>query len=122
MTEPRKLIGICANIHTRMMHFVNAGDKIVGHKHSFDHLTLLASGSLRLVVDGKESDFNAPHLIWIDKDKVHELTALEDNTVAACINGIRDGDGVADLIDPSMIPTGGKVVPSNIKPIALPKG
>jgi len=74
------------------------------------------------VVDGKESDFKAPHLIWIDKDKVHELTALEDETVAACINGIRDGDGVADLIDPSMIPTGEKVLPANTKTIALPKG
>lgn len=122
MSEPRKLIGVCANIHTRMMHFVKAGDKIVGHKHTFDHLTLLASGSLRLVVDGKESDFKAPHLIWIDKDKVHELTALEDNTVAACINGIRDGENVADLIDPSMIPIGEKVLPSNAKPIAILKG
>lgn len=122
MTEPRKLIGVCANIHTRMMHFVKAGDKIVGHKHTFDHLTLLASGSLRLVVDGKESEFKAPHLIWIDKDKVHELTALEDNTVAACINGIRDGKNVADLIDPSMIPIGEKVLPSNAKPIAILKG
>jgi hypothetical protein len=122
MTEPRKLIGVCANIHTRMLHFAKAGDKIVGHKHTFDHLTLLASGSLRVVVDGKESEFKAPHLIWIDKDKVHELTALEDDTVAACINGIRGGDGVADLIDPSMIPAGGNVVPGKIKPIALPRG
>ena len=118
MPEPRKLIGVCANIHTRMLHFVKAGDKIVGHKHTFDHLTLLASGSLRVVVDGKESEFKAPHLMWIDKDKIHELTALEDNTVAACINGIRDGDGVADLIDPSMIPVGGSITPGKFKPIA----
>lgn len=122
MTEPRKLIGICANIHTRMLHFAKAGDKIVGHKHTFDHLTLLAHGSLRVVIDGEESIFKAPHLIWIDKDKVHELTALEDNTVAACINGIRDGDGVADLIDPSMIPAGKRVMPDKVKPIALPRG
>jgi quercetin dioxygenase-like cupin family protein len=119
MTEPRKLTGICANIHTRMMHFIKAGDTILGHKHAFDHLTLLASGSLRVVVDGTASEFKAPHLIWIDKDKVHALTALEDNTVAACINGIRDGDGVADLIDPSMIPTGERVFPAQTKPIAL---
>jgi quercetin dioxygenase-like cupin family protein len=122
MSEPSKLIGVCANIHTRMLHFAKVGDKIVGHKHTFDHLTLLASGSLRVVVDEKESEFKAPHLIWIDKDKVHELTALEDNTVAACINGIRDGENVADLIDPSMIPIGEKVLPSNAKPIAILKG
>lgn len=119
MAEPQKLIGVCANIHTRMLHFLRAGDKIVGHKHTFDHLTLLASGSLRVVVDGVVSEFNAPHLIWIDKDKIHELTALEDNTVAACINGIRDGDGVADLIDPSMIPLGGRIYPGQIKTIAI---
>lgn len=87
------------------MHFANAGDVEIGHTHQFDHLTLLASGSLKVVVDGVESVFNAPHMIYIHKDKVHELTALENNTVAYCIHALREV-GSDDIIDPAMIPKG----------------
>lgn len=118
MPEPIKKQACVANIHTRMMHFVKAGDVILGHKHTFDHVTLLAHGSLKIDIDGAVSVFKAPALVLIRKDKRHELTALEDNTVAVCINGIRDGDGVADLIDPEMYPKVGRL-PFGIKPIAV---
>ena len=88
------------------MHFKKVGDLELGHTHPFDHLTLLASGSLKVIVDGAETVFKAPHMIYIRKDKVHELIALEDNTVAYCIHALRDGNGVDDILDPAMIPTG----------------
>jgi quercetin dioxygenase-like cupin family protein len=116
MAEPIKKQACVANIHTRMMHFVNAGDTILGHKHTFDHITLLAHGSLKIDIDGAETIYKAPALVMIRKDKRHELTALEDNTVAVCINGIRDGDGVADLIEPEMYPRIGNI-PIGAKPI-----
>ena len=78
----------------------------MGHTHPFDHLTLLAAGSLKVTVDGQETIFKAPHMIYIHKDKIHELVALEDNTVAYCIHALRDGDGVGDILDPAMIPDG----------------
>ena len=117
MPEPLKKQACVANIHTRMMHFVKAGDKILGHKHTFDHVTLLAHGSLKIDINGADTIYKAPALVVIRKDKRHELTALEDNTVAVCINGIRDGDGVADLIDPAMVPSIG-ILPTGIKAIA----
>lgn len=89
-----------------MMHFKNIGDRELGHTHCFDHLTLLASGSLKVTVEGKETIFNAPHMIYIHKDKIHELVALEQNTIAYCIHALRDGNGVDDIIDPTMIPKG----------------
>ncbi len=106
MPSPLISIGCVANLYSRMMHFAKAGDVEVGHTHQFDHLTLLASGSLKIVVDGVESVFQAPHMIYIHKDKVHELTALEDNTLAYCIHALRDGNGVEDILDPDMIPEG----------------
>lgn len=106
MSYPNVKIGCVANLFSRMMHFTSAGDIEVGHKHTFDHLTLLASGSLKVVVEGEETIFKAPHMIYINKDKIHELTALEDNTVAYCIHALRDGNGVDDIIDPSMVPNG----------------
>ena len=45
-------------------------------------------------------------MIYIHKDYIHELTALEDNTVAYCIHALRNGDGVDDIIDEDMIPKG----------------
>jgi quercetin dioxygenase-like cupin family protein len=88
-----------------MMRFEKAGDTEHGHTHQFDHLTLLASGSLRVTVEGKTTDFKAPHMIYIHKDKNHELVALEDNTVAYCIHALRDKDS-GEILDPSMIPAG----------------
>lgn len=106
MAEPAVQIGCVANLWSRQMHFMRAGDIEHGHTHQFDHLTLLAAGSLRVTVDGVVSDFTAPKMIYIHKDKNHELVALEDNTVAFCIHALRDKDGSGDIIDPSMIPKG----------------
>jgi len=88
------------------MHFKKAGDLEHGHTHPFDHLTLLAAGSLSVTVNGKTTDFTAPHMIYIKAEYEHELVALEDNTVAFCIHALRNGDGVDDIIDPASIPSG----------------
>lgn len=106
MAHPKVNIGCVANLFSRMMHFEKAGDIELGHTHPFDHLTLLASGRLQVTVEGKTSVFEAPHMIYIHKDKVHELVALEDNTVAYCIHALRDGNEVDDILDPAMIPNG----------------
>jgi hypothetical protein len=99
-------IGCVANLFSRQMHFEKAGDIEHGHTHSFDHLTLLANGKLKIIVDGKESIFVAPQMIYIKAEKMHELTALEDNTVAYCIHALRIGEDVDDIVDPSMVPEG----------------
>lgn len=105
MASPQVHLGCVANLFSRMMHFEKAGDVEIGHTHEFDHLTLLAKGKLKVVVDGVESEFTAPHMIYIHKDKVHELTALVDETVAYCIHTLRDKNN-NEILDPSMIPAG----------------
>lgn len=102
--QPEVLLGCVANLWSKMMHFKSAGDVEQGHKHLFDHMTLLANGSLRVTVNGESTDFKAPHMIYIRAGQYHELTALEDNTLAYCIHALRDGERVEDIIDPSMIP------------------
>lgn len=99
-------IGCVSNLFSRMMHFKNAGDTEHTHAHSFDHLTLLAAGSVECVVDGVKTIFKAPNMIFIRKDKNHAFTALENNTVAYCIHAMRIGERIEDIIDPSMIPEG----------------
>ena len=104
--RPYVQIGCVANLYSRQMHFKKAGDLEHGHTHPFDHLTLLASGSLQINVNGKTTDFKAPHMIYIKAEHEHELVALEDNTVVFCIHPLRDGNGVDDILDPASIPKG----------------
>lgn len=104
--KPYISIGCVANLWSRQMHFRNAGDIEHGHVHQFDHLTLLAHGSLRVTVNGQDTVYKAPTMIYIKAEHNHELVALEDNTVAYCIHALRDGDGVDDIIDPKSIPDG----------------
>lgn len=109
--SPLISIGSVANLYSRQMHFVNAGDTELGHTHQFDHLTLLAHGALRVTVNGRTTDFHAPQMIYIKKDLVHELVALEPDTVAYCIHALREEGGTGDIIDPASIPEG--VIPEN---------
>lgn len=114
MQEPTASIALVSNVFIKGMFFEKAGDRHAGHSHCFDHTTLLAKGKLRVRVNGKDTDFKAPHSIFIKADVEHELTALEDDTIAYCIHALRDGDGVGDIIDPASIPEG-------VNPMALAK-
>jgi quercetin dioxygenase-like cupin family protein len=106
MSQPIPRLGIVSNMFVRQMEFQKAGDAELGHKHAFDHLTLLAKGSLRVTCDGEVTDFKAPMMIFIRADQQHELVALEDDTVAYCIHGLRGDNQTGDLIDPAMVPSG----------------
>lgn len=108
MAYPEVNIAKVANVFTRQMHFKKAGDLEQQHCHIYDHVTLLANGSVKLTVDGIVTEFKAPHIIYVHKDKMHELIALEDNTVAYCIHGLREKD-TGDIIAPEMIPKGVKI-------------
>jgi hypothetical protein len=115
-TMPDASIGVVANLWSKQMHFKKAGDTEFGHSHTFDHLTLLAAGSLKVIVEDVASEFKAPQMIYIKAEKKHELIALEDNTIAYCIHALRDNEG--DLLDPSMIPAG--INKDNVFEVAAP--
>ena len=103
MRGPAVTISCVSNVFIKQMEFQFAGDREEGHAHLFDHLTLLASGRLRLTALGKSTEFTAPHHIFIKAGVVHELEALEDNTVVHCIHGIRE-KGCENIIDPASLP------------------
>ena len=100
---------ICvSNVFTRIMVFNKAGDIEMGHKHNYDHGTLVSTGSVR--VDILEEDkktiisskvFKAPTFIFVKKDYYHQLTALEDNTICACIHALRTNDD--EIVDPDFL-------------------
>lgn len=101
---PEVQLACVSNMYVRMMEFNNVGCFEPGHDHPFDHLTLLARGTVEVEVDGMKTNFKAPKMIFIAKDKIHSIKALEENTLAFCIHPIRNGERIEDIVDPSMIP------------------
>ena len=95
-------IMIVDNVFVKMMHFYYKGDETesYGHSHTFDHITLLARGSVLMEVfeeNGSAVEHKAPKLIVTPKNIRHKFTALEANTVLCCIHAVRDGDTVDDI-------------------------
>jgi len=96
MAVPDIQVIACSNVYIRNMFFKNKSDVEVGHCHTYDHATLLSSGSVIYeVLDAfngntvEYREFVAPAMIYVAKNKFHRLTALEDGTVCACIHALR---------------------------------
>ena len=82
----------------KQMHFLRAGALVPGHKHLYDHMTLLAHGSLSVTVNNKVTEFVAPQIIYIKKNVVHDLVALEADTVAYCIHIVKNAE-TGDILE-----------------------
>ena len=105
MANPEIKIMACSNVYIRLMSFAEKGDVEVGHSHTYDHATVLSSGSVKYeVLDGFDGDtlsekiFTAPDMIFVEKDKFHRITAMQNNTVCSCTHALRSID--QDLIPP----------------------
>jgi quercetin dioxygenase-like cupin family protein len=64
---------------------IPAGHVLVQHSHKYDHLSILASGSVEIVVDGKTFVVNAPACFTIEANKHHGVKTLTD-AVWYCIH------------------------------------
>lgn len=67
----------CDGVHMQET-FTKHGYTFPQHEHPFDHLSVLAKGSARVVVDGKASIHHAPEVMLIKAGKIHTVTALTD--------------------------------------------
>lgn len=86
------------NIYIRPSGYLKTGDKSVGHQHNFDHTTIVFQGSVHvraILQDGGvvERDFVSPDSFLIKANVIHEITALEDNTVYWCVYSHRNHQG-----------------------------
>jgi hypothetical protein len=98
-------LGYFGNIWVRQNLLENIGDtNNGGHKHKFDHVSLLTQGKVLVEIEGSPAkEFTAPTFIVIRKDHRHKFTALEANTVWYCVFALRDLDGepIDELFDSS---------------------
>lgn len=105
MGYPDTKITVAGNLWLRQMHFLKAGDANEGHVHNYDHLTLLANGSVKVHVDEHITEYKAPFMIFIKAGKSHFIEAIEDGTVAYCVHALRDAD-TEEILDADQIPAG----------------
>jgi len=98
--QPEVTVACVSNVYIRMMTFKKTGDREHGHRHPFDHASLLSAGRLRVEVEGETKDFTAPAVIFIKAEARHQLTALNDNTVVSCVHALRTGDRIEDILPP----------------------
>ena len=100
----RAELGYFGNIWIRQNLLEKAGQSNMGHKHKFDHVTLLTEGTVQVEIDGyPPKKFSAPTFIVIRKEHNHKFTALTDNATWYCIFALRDLDGepIDELFDPT---------------------
>lgn len=87
-------LGYFGNIWVRQNELKHAGEESLGHTHKFDHVSLLASGSVEVEIAGHPPKrFDAPTFIVIRKEYEHKFKALTDGVVWYCVFAIRDLDG-----------------------------
>jgi hypothetical protein len=98
--------GFVGNVWIRQNWLLRKGDTGGGHTHYHDHVSLLVRGSVEVQVDDNApKQFVSPTFIVIKKDKVHKITALEDNTVYYCVFAMRDVNGeVLDIYQERNLP------------------
>lgn len=105
-TQCEEKVSLVANTWIKQMNFKKAGDRMLGHKHSFDHQTLLAYGKFRIYVEDKIAEYEAPQVIFIKAGKEHMIEALTPGAIGYCIHAVRNGERVEDIMNPADIPDG----------------
>jgi len=88
-----------SGVYAKEVH-VPAGAKLLQHIHSFDHMSILASGTARVVVDGVVAEFTGPQCLTIEANKQHFVEALTP-VVWFCIHATDSPDLDAADIKPT---------------------
>jgi len=79
---------------------IPAGQVLVQHAHKYDHLSILAQGSVEVMVDGNKEILHAPACLTIEANKHHGVKSLTD-VVWYCVHATDCAD--KDEIDEVLI-------------------
>lgn len=91
-------IKIVDDIFIKSMEIQHKHMVVPQHSHKYDHVSMLALGTVRLWKDGVlMGDYKAPQGILIKAGCKHTFQSLEDNTIIYCIHRLHDTDEVEIL-------------------------
>ncbi|WKJ88753.1 cupin domain-containing protein [Methylomonas montana] len=76
-----------------------AGYVIDTHQHAYEHYSILASGTVRVEIDGETTEYTGPKVIAIKANTVHKITSITDFTWF-CIHhtDVDDEDKIDDVL------------------------
>jgi len=82
---------------------IPAGHVLVQHAHKHDHLSILAQGSVEVLVDGEKQVLHAPACVTIEANRHHGVKSLTD-AIWYCVHATACVD--EDEIDEVLIAPG----------------
>ena len=97
--DPCSVHHFAAGVYAKQM-TLPANHFAVKHTHSYDHLSILASGKVSVDVDGVVTVYAAPACITIKAGQKHRIVAHEDSTWF-CIHATDETD--ADKVDQVLV-------------------
>lgn len=79
-------------------HRLNKGEAMDGHKHNFDHTTIVFTGSVRVEATLPDGDvvvrqFTAPSHFLVRAEVTHRIESLEKGTQIWCVYSHRNPQG-----------------------------
>jgi quercetin dioxygenase-like cupin family protein len=83
-------------VYAKEMVIDEVGASMRQHKHHFDHLSILAEGSVWVKVDNNIRQYTAPSAINIEANKNHQIWAITVPVRWYCIHA-------TDCIDPELV-------------------
>lgn len=88
-------IHIADGVFVKTMVVQKAGTLVPQHSHTYDHVSVLVKGSVKLWQDGvPDGEYRAPVGILIRARKKHLFQALEDGTTVLCVHDIGTAEAV----------------------------
>ena len=116
MTMSNHELGYFGNIWVRQNILSKKGESFPGHKHRFDHVTLLVEGEIEIEVEGEHpKQFKSPTFVIIRKEMEHKVTALTDDVMYYCVFALRNADGepIEDMASEEVDPMSSWHVPED---------
>ncbi len=84
-------IYLCPGLFVKHMVFAE-GTYIPQHSHETDHLSVIATGAVRVWQDGVLiGDYTAPAGVLIEAHSKHTFLALQPNTTVLCVHAVDEG-------------------------------
>ena len=96
--EAEVMHALVHGVYIKQMRLDHVGWTAMQHKHTYDHSTLLATGSVLVRCGDQVQAFEAPTIIFIKAGEEHQIMATKPDTVCYCIHALKDGEDVDSLL------------------------